>query len=107
MTTIETIYPNKEVAEKVVRELFAQKLIAYALFSEVTSMFPKEGELREEEEIYTTVKLPDKFERIVCEYIEKTHPYEVPMIGILKTYYNYDRSEAESSYSRWVDNMTA
>lgn len=98
---IYTTFPDKQVANKIARELVALKLAACAnIFGGMTSIYEWKGELMEEGEVAILFKTRharfDEFSIELC----KRHPYETPAIV------GMDATHVEANYLRWLHTQT-
>jgi periplasmic divalent cation tolerance protein len=95
-----TTAPDQETAERIVRQLVAERLVACGnLIGGVTSIYRWEGAVETTPELLVLLKtrsglVPDLFRRVA-----ELHPYQVPELLLLP-------AAASSAYSRWVRDET-
>ena len=64
-------------------------------YSEIRSMYVWDGELQSEREWRVEIKSSESKKVEITEFLEKSHPYEIPQILVKAV-------ESTETYSRWI-----
>lgn len=97
--TIYTTHSNKEEAEKIANKLLNNKLIACVNYFPVEVAYHWKWKIENDNEIVSLLKTRVENWEKVKDFINKSHPYEVPCI--IKT-----EVEANDEYVKWIYNET-
>jgi periplasmic divalent cation tolerance protein len=98
VTTVDSI----EVAQKIIRGLVEQKIVACGqLSSPVNSTYWWKGRIENTDEWYCVFKTRQSLYKQVEEAIKAMHPYEVPEIIALPI------SGGSPDYLAWINDVTA
>lgn len=95
MILVYVTHETKEEAEKLVKHLLAEKLIACANFHGIESMYRWEDEIESGVEVVTLLKSKEELWTKLRDEIERIHPYETPCIIRIDC-------EAAKGYEDWV-----
>jgi periplasmic divalent cation tolerance protein len=88
---------SREEAEKIVRTLLEEKLIACGnVVDSVSSLFWWRGEIEEEEEVLVIMKSSEKLFKKLSERVTELHSYDVPEVLALPIV------DGSSSYLEWL-----
>jgi periplasmic divalent cation tolerance protein len=94
--SVTTTVASLEDARRLAREILAQRLAACVQIDEgVTSLYPWEGELREEPEVRLVIKTQPGCESALQALFTKHHPYEVPQ-------FLAQHIRASAAYAAWA-----
>lgn len=78
---IHTTFPSRAEADRVVRALLAEELIACAnILMSCTSIYRWEGKIEANEEVPVLFKTRPELAEAVAARIEALHPYDVPVV---------------------------
>lgn len=87
--------PDKSSAEKIACDLIDRRLISCANIIEGHSIYNWGGKLSKNDESLLLAKTFVENTDAVLDYVERTHPYETPLIG----HYNM---KVNSKYFEWM-----
>ena len=93
---IYSTYKNAEEAEKIIKQLIEQGLIACGNFFPVTSYYKWKGNIESSTEVTAILKTRKNNWDGVKKHIEANHSYETPCIIKL------EEVEANESFSSWI-----
>ncbi len=89
--------PNKEEAEKIVRTLLEERLIACGnILDSVSSLFWWQGKIEEEKEVLVLMKSHENLFKKLSKRVTELHSYDVPEILALPIV------EGSQSYLDWM-----
>ena len=97
---ITTTVSTEEEAERLVRPLLDERLVACANLRRIRSLYRWRGALCDEAEIEIVLKTEVRWANRVEEVVRERHPYETP--AILRT----TVASANPDYARWVAEST-
>lgn len=100
MILIYTTFPDRESAEKIVRELLEQRLIACANLREHKAFYWWEGKIEEGQEIGAVLKTKVELWGELKDALKKLHPYSVPAI------IRIDADSVNKEYLAWLFEVT-
>ena len=90
---------NKEEAEKIVRALLEERLIACAnIIDHLSSFFWWQGKIEEEKEVLVIMKSNENLFKKLSKRVTELHSYDVPEILALPIV------DGSSSYLEWLKN---
>ena len=93
---IYSTFPDVDCAKKICDSLLKKKLIACVNYHMITSSYLDKGEIKNCDEISVIIKSLDSNYEKVRKFIEKKHPYEIPVV----TKVNIELNEI---YANWLD----
>ncbi len=89
--------PNKEEAEKIVRTVLEERLIACGnILDSVSSLFWWQGKIEEEKEVLVLMKSHENLFKKLSKRVTELHSYDVPEILALPIV------EGSQSYLDWM-----
>lgn len=100
MILIYTTFPDRESAEKIVRELLEQGLIACANLREHKAFYWWKGKIEEGQEIGAVLKTKVELWKELKDALRKLHPYSVPAI------IRIDVDSVNKEYLAWLFEVT-
>ena len=80
MVLIYTTFPDWESAERIVRKLLDEKLIACSNLREHKALYLREGRVEENREVGALLKTRIDHWKAVRDFIKENHPYKIPAI---------------------------
>lgn len=92
-----TTFPDDEARERIAEQLVKERLAACIVSIPVSSIYPWDGELQEEDEVAALFKTIDRQGDALVERLEELHPYDVPCILEIPV-------AANDAYEAWADN---
>ncbi len=96
MIVIYTTFPDRESAEKAVKKLLEEKLIACANLREHKAFYWWEGKVEESDEVGALLKTKVELWKAVRERLKELHPYTVPAI------IRFDVDNVNPEYLNWL-----
>jgi periplasmic divalent cation tolerance protein len=96
MSVIYSTFPNKEIANHVIRALIDQRLAACGNVWESSSMYMWQGDFLQEGEYCAFIKTLPAFKDRCITLINNMHPYDVPCI------LNWD-AHGNKEYIAWLE----
>jgi len=98
MSLIYSTFPDKEIADNILRSLIEQKIAACGNVWQSSSMYTWNGGFMQEGEYCSFIKtLPFCLEKCLI-HIKKLHPYDVPCILTWETNVN-------TAYFEWLESV--
>lgn len=94
MQILKTTYPNKTAAKKAAKSLLDGQLVKCIHIYKIDSIYSWQGELIDETEWVLEAKTGNG--KQAAKHIEKTHPYDTPMIYLIKPEY------VNKEYIEWI-----
>ena len=74
-------YPDQKILQKVAKEVVSTRLAACVNFFPISSIYSWKGNIENSPEFLAIFKTTKKNSAKLKNFIQKTHPYEVPEIG--------------------------
>jgi len=99
MVIVYTTFPDRESAEKVVKDLLEKKLIACANLREHRALYRWEGKIEEDLEVGVILKTTADKCGELREAIERVHPYTVPLVACIHV------DQVNDDYARWLERV--
>lgn len=87
--------PDKNTSEEIACDLLEKKLIACANIIDANSVYQFKNKLNKNAESLLLIKTFNENVEPIMEYLEKVHPYEIPLIG----HYNMNVND---KYFSWM-----
>jgi periplasmic divalent cation tolerance protein len=99
--TLYSTFPDKKLAEKAIKQLLEERLIACAnLMPGATSYYRWEGEMQKERELLLFCKTNAQKAEEVTKRLAQIHPYDCPCIII------WPISTGHPEYLQWIHHET-
>ncbi len=96
LAVIYTPLPTREKAVNIAEHVVTQGVVACSNIVESRSLYPWNGEIREEDEYVLLCKTTPTAARKTVEALEQLHPYDTPCILTLHV-------EANKKYGEWME----
>ena len=101
VSTVLVTYPDEKTARTISRSLVERRLAACSNIFAIGSIYQWDGDVMEDPEFASLLKIRSEDFQAVAEAIRELHPYEVPCIV------RYDVAEGTEDYLSWVVDSTA
>lgn len=99
MVLVYTTFPDWESAEKAVKKLLEEKLVACANLREHKAFYWWKGSIEEDDEVGALLKTKVELWKTLKERLRELHPYEVPAI------IRVDVDHVSSEYLNWLSEV--
>ncbi|WP_048058357.1 divalent-cation tolerance protein CutA [Pyrococcus yayanosii] len=96
MILVYTTFPDWESAERVVKKLLEERLIACVNLREHKAFYWWQGKIEEDTEVGAILKTKEELWETLKARLEEEHPYTVPAI------IRIDASDVNEPYLRWL-----
>ncbi|RLF90709.1 divalent-cation tolerance protein CutA [Thermococci archaeon] len=96
MIIVYTTFPDWESAEKIVKTLLEERLIACANLREHKALYWWQGKIEEDKEVGAILKTKDELWDELRRRLKELHPYTVPVIIKIKV------EDVNEEYLKWL-----